>query len=405
MTPTAKQVEAFRLCKQKDSILLYGGSGSGKTRLLTWVNVVRALRYPNTRHIIIRHRFNAAKASIWLDTLPKVLAEFPGTYTVSETDHFVKFFNGSELWVDGLDNADRAEKMLGREYTSIYFNECSQLSFPSVELMIGRLRLSPEGCRLRAYYDCNPTSHRHWTHDTFIKRVEPQTGKPIRDTTGNEVGAILINPADNPHLPPDYIARLEGMTGNRRKRFLLGEWTTPEGAIFENWDIVDEIPEEVQRRGRRRAGLDYGFTVDPAALVDCYLYGDDLYVDELIYQTGLLNTKLFDLTLNAVGASVIIVADSSEPKSNAEARNRGLNLRGAEKGRDSVRAGIDWLLSKRIHVTRRSQNLIQELETYAWRIRDGKPEPVPEGGNDHAIDAIRYACEAWMSGTLQVFAR
>jgi len=90
--------------------MLYGGARSGKTLLFTSCIIARAVLYPGSRHLIARLRFAHAKLSIWLDTLPNALREIVGEggpYRLNESDHFVKFGNGSELWVDGLDDKDR----------------------------------------------------------------------------------------------------------------------------------------------------------------------------------------------------------------------------------------------------------------------------------------------------------
>jgi phage terminase large subunit len=123
--------------------------------------------------------------------------------------------------------------------------------------------------------------------------------------------------------------------------------------------------------------------------------GDDLYIDELLYSSGLTNQMLAG-ELKKTGINGPFICDSSEPKSIRELQAAHINVKGAAKGPDSVRQGIDWLLSKRLHVTRRSVSLQAELENYCWREnREGKPMPEPIDDYNHAIDAIRYGCEPW----------
>ena len=62
---TEKQREATRLHASKATfILLSGGSRSGKTFINVRDIIVRALKAPNSRHLIARKRFNHDKQSI-----------------------------------------------------------------------------------------------------------------------------------------------------------------------------------------------------------------------------------------------------------------------------------------------------------------------------------------------------
>lgn len=121
--------------------MLFGGSRSGKTFLLVRNTILRALKAARSRHAILRYRFNHIKASIILDTFPKVMRLcFPGVeYELSKTDWYVRLPNDSEIWFGGLDDKERTEKILGQEYATLYFNECSQLPYGSVAIAITRL--------------------------------------------------------------------------------------------------------------------------------------------------------------------------------------------------------------------------------------------------------------------------
>ena len=165
-----KQEEAQRvLASEATHIMLFGGSRSGKTFLLVRNVVLRALKAPNSRHAILRFRFNAIKSSVVMDTFPKVMQiAFPGvTFTLSKTDWFAKFSNGSEIWFAGLDDKERTEKILGMEFATIYLNECSQIPWGSVGIAVTRLAQKAtqviqgrdeKPLRPRMYYDCNPPS-------------------------------------------------------------------------------------------------------------------------------------------------------------------------------------------------------------------------------------------------------
>jgi phage terminase large subunit len=139
---TPKQAEAQNfLSSIAMYVMLFGGSRSGKTFLHVRNVIMRALKAPSSRHLIARFRFNHLKASIILDTFPKVMALcFPKVkYELSKTDWFVSFANGAEIWFVGLDDRDRTEKVLGLEFATIFLNECSQISWQSVQTILTRL--------------------------------------------------------------------------------------------------------------------------------------------------------------------------------------------------------------------------------------------------------------------------
>ena len=141
-------------------------------------------------------------------------------------------------------------------------------------------------------------------------------------------------------------------------------------------------------------GLDFGFINDHTALVKTLETDDAFYVEELIYQTGMLNSHIIGKleSLKIKKNYDEIIADSAEPKSIQEIHNAGYNIKGAVKGADSVRAGIDRLQSKPIYVTKRSTNLIKELRSYSWALnKDGISTNKPIDMYNHAIDALRYS--------------
>jgi phage terminase large subunit len=175
----------------------------------------------------------------------------------------------------------------------------------------------------------------------------------------------------------------------------LGQLGEVEGKIYKGWQIIDKIPHEARLE---RRGLDFGYTNDPSALVAIYKYNDGYILDEELYLKGQSNKQLAD-TILANGentSNVLVIADSAEPKSIDEISSYGVNIIGAKKGKDSVNQGIQFVQGQRISVTRRSFNLIKEYRNYLWTTdKDGKIINVPEGGLDHALDALRYGLASY----------
>lgn len=239
--------------------MLFGGSRSGKTFLHVRNVVLRALKAAKSRHAILRFRFNHIKASIIFDTFPKVMELcFPGVqYTLSKTDWYAVLPNQSEIWFGGLDDKERTEKILGQEYATIYFNECSQIPQASRDIAMTRLaqlaEVSP-GVYLtpRAFYDMNPTNKMHWAYKLFIQGIDPETKKLLLNRE-NYV-SYRLNPEDNKeNLSAGYLDTLKALGPRLRKRFLLGEFAdaTP-NALFtdeniELWRVLDDpLPDMVR---------------------------------------------------------------------------------------------------------------------------------------------------------------
>lgn len=394
---TLKQLEAEKMLTSiATRILFYGGARSGKTWLFVIAVIIRALRYDGSRHLIARLRFAHAKVSLWLDTIPHIikLMGIEDKVKWNETDHYLEFRNGSEIWIDGLDDKDRIDKILGREYGTIYFNEMSQIGYSTITTVLTRLAQKIEGMKCKAYFDCNPPSKHHWSYKQFILGEDPDTGKPLDNP--EHYAQLRMNPGDNAeHLPDGYIDEILGhLPEDKKRRFLLGEYGDSEGAIFTNWAIIETVPEDILKHSRRSIGLDFGFSIDPAALVDVHINGNKVYVNELLYEKELTNQQIAVKMKHHKVDRELTQADSAEPKSIHELKMAGCRVVGVQKGADSIRAGIDWLLGKQIYVTRASSNLIVELQEYVWsQNRDGNFEPKPIDDYNHAIDALRYAVD------------
>ena len=213
--------------------MLVGGSRSGKTFFIVRAIVIRALRSPGSRHVIWRFRYNACRASVWLDTFAKVMRLcFPHIeVTPHSQDGYVEFPNGAQLWFAGLDDKERVEKILGMEFASVYLNECSQIAYASALMALTRLAQLAPNISNRFYCDLNPTSTAHWTYKLFVAHVDPLSGKPLDP---KQYAWMRMNPIDNQdNIDGDYMASLDAMPERLRKRFLEGEYVAElDGALW-----------------------------------------------------------------------------------------------------------------------------------------------------------------------------
>lgn len=256
-----RQIEACELLAVKKYSLLYGGARSGKTFILVRNLILRALKAPGSRHLILRLRFNHCKQSIWYDTFPKVMHVcFPGLIAKgNKNDWFWEFPNGSQIWIGGLDEKERVEKILGKEYSTIYFNEASQISFKSYKVALTRLAQRIPELVNRVYLDCNPPNKRHWLYQLFVKHVDPETGRSVNRL--DMFGLLQMNPMDNTkNISEDYIRDvLDEMSERERKRFRDGEFMDDaDGAMF-SWKYLarDRVPKAPE-------GMTITVGVDPA---------------------------------------------------------------------------------------------------------------------------------------------
>ncbi len=256
---TDKQRELLRLLGgQAMHVMAFGGSRSAKTFGFLRTIAFRALAAEQSRHAVLRFRFNHVKASVVADTWPKMLKLcYPEVKVdLDKTDYVAKFPNASEVWFGGLDDKDRTEKILGQEHSTIFLNECSQIPYASRSLAVTRLaqmayhevggKRTP--LRRMMFYDCNPPNKGHWTYQLFIRKRDPETGEGLKHP--EQYASLQMNPKDNAaNLPPEYLQTLAGLPARMRVRFLEGEFAdAAEGALWsietiERWRQTDELPD------------------------------------------------------------------------------------------------------------------------------------------------------------------
>lgn len=235
--PGQRRATALMTGPQRHTLLV-GGARSGKTFLLVRAITVRALREDHTRHAILRYRANAARASIALDTLPKVMRICWPHIQITEhrQDGYFELQNGSQIWIGGLDDKARVEKILGQEYATMYFNECSQIPYDSILVARTRLAQRCHMMRQRAYYDLNPSGSNHWTNLEFGRHVDPISRRPLADPQNYR--RAFVNPNDNAeNLTPEFLASLANLPERQRRRFYEGVYVDEiDGAL---WTLDD----------------------------------------------------------------------------------------------------------------------------------------------------------------------
>ncbi|MDO5553420.1 MAG: phage terminase large subunit [Planctomycetia bacterium] len=256
---TKAQRAAIRLLNgPAGNVMLFGGSRSGKTFVICANVMMAAVQFPGLRVAILRRYLKDVRESILLDTFPKVLrlrfkidrAGFEKM--LNKSDLYLEIGNGSQIWFGGLDDSARVEKILGKEYGLIYFNEVSQIPYTSIEIAKTRLAMKVLHWRNRCYYDCNPTPKNHWVYRMFVEKVcEDRTPLPFAD----DFVSFRMNPGDNArNISRDYLEKTLGaLTGRSRDRFVNGNWSEVcENALWRSETMIDpyrinEIPDDLER--------------------------------------------------------------------------------------------------------------------------------------------------------------
>jgi PBSX family phage terminase large subunit len=261
--PTAVQKKALALLKSgAKHILLFGGSRSGKTTVLVMAIIYRALRFAGSRHLICCYRAKDARSSVLRETLLPRLDDTIGKpgYTYLAHESVVTLYNGSEIWIGGLGDREQADKILGHEYNTIYFNEISQVSYAAVTTAYSHLAMRVPGCRNLFVYDCNPGSPLHWAYRIFVLKKTFLFGERLEKPELYQ--SMTLNPEDNSeHLSEDYISDiLDALPEKQKARFRDGLWVKAEGVIYDKFDetMIIKTADLPERFDRYVTGQDFG---------------------------------------------------------------------------------------------------------------------------------------------------
>jgi phage terminase large subunit len=352
-----------------DVVVNQGGTSSGKTYSILQVLCLKAIEQPDQVVSVVGQDVPNLKSGALRDMQSIVASSHEIQSWIkgyNASDRIFTFHNSSIIEFKSYQDSQDA-KSGKRDY--FFLNEANGISFEIYSELAMRTKK-------QVYIDYNPNA-RFWVHDKLI-------GKE-----GTEL--IISDHRHNPFLPEVIRKKIEALREDDEelwKVYARGMTGKIEGLIYRNWGTIGTIPTEAQLIGM---GLDFGFTNDPTACVLVYRYNGELIIDELLYHKGYTNQDIAQyFTQSGINKSVLIVADSAEPKSIEELRRMGWRVEGANKGKDSILNGIDILKRFRFSVTSRSSNLIKELNAYKWKEKDGNATNVPIDSFNHGMDALRY---------------
>lgn len=411
-TEKQKKGWAMLASRNKTRILFDGGSRSGKTALIAEYLVRRAMQYPRSRQLAARKCLAHARTSLWNDTIKNYLARFVPSelYRCSESALAVRFLNGSEILVAGLDDAERSEKILGNEFITVFLNEATQFSWETVQMAATRLAQKAYGSDGRPavpklVLDCNPRGPRHWLHCVGVRQTDPETGKALSD--GGKWARLSWSAYDNrANLPPEYLAALEALPEVMRNRMLNGVWCDNTGAVYQEFDEGKHVvaPFPIPPDWKRMRAIDFGYTNPFVCLWGALDPDGRLFLYREWYKAS-VRTAVHAETIRRLSGteSYFLTVADHDAAERAELDSLGIRTEPAEK---NVIAGIQRVKCRladagdgkpRIFFFNTLRNLLSEIYDYRWA--DGgngnvnaKEEPVKL--NDHAMDALRYMVAA-----------
>jgi phage terminase large subunit len=379
---------------------LWGGRGRGGSHTATayFLHLITCPGY--FRGYFMREVFSDIRESLWRDFKDRIqendsldendfdLNETSMTATYRPTGNTIMskgFKKSSGNRTAKLKSIAGATHVLIEEFDEISENDFNQLD-DSLRTVKGQLQV------LRVF---NPPPKNHWVwKNNYVLETHPgikgyytakATGSPFHLSVFSTFRDNLVNLNESTVLKflryqqddPEYYATIiEGLISEGKR-----------GRIFRNWKRCVTMPGAYEKF----YGLDFGFSGDPAALVESENHNKDIWIDEKIYTHGLTNSDLSRRMRElGISKSAKIYADSAEPKDIEDLRRMGWNVMEGVKG--SITNGIKFLMEYNIHVTESSKNIWKENEDYCWALDQHKePTNEPEDAHNHANDAIRYA--------------
>lgn len=372
---TERQKEAtLILSGQSKHVALGGGSRSGKSFLLMYSMIIRACK-AKSRHCVLRLNFNHIKRSIVLETFPKVMTVcFPNLgYDLNKTDYIATFPNGSQIFFAGLDSGDRAEKILGQEFSTLWFNEISQIPYSSVQMAITRLAEKNE-LQKKIYYDLNPSTKSSWAYSMFLKKLDPIDNVPLLNP--NDYSYFQMNPSDNlSNIDNEYLKLLESMPEKERTRFLHGEFNDEsEGQVYHAFVRDKHVKPVTKTNGTIFIGQD--FNVNPmCSVVFQFVDNKFKFLDEVFLE----NSDTFKTSSELIkkgykGSRIIPDSTGRNRKTSGQSdfdilREAGFVIESTYNPfvGDRVNNFNRLLASGRIEIDPKCKKLINDLEKVTWK--------------------------------------
>lgn len=383
----------YRVCK--------GSRASKKSKTTALWYIYNMMKHPQANLLVVRKTYRTLKDSCYTElkwAVKRLCVEHLWEFTKNPLEAtYVP--TGQKIYFRGLDDPLKVTSVtvdigfLCWMWIEEAYEVMSEADFDVLDESIrGEV---PDGLFKQITLTFNPWNEHHWMKKRFFD------APPDPD-----ILALTTNYMCNEWLDAADIKVFEDMKKRNPRRYAvagLGGWGIVDGLVYENWKEEAFDIDEVRRSpGVISAfGLDFGYTNDPSTLF-CGLLDlkeKRLFVFDEMYEKGLSNKKIADTIKDMGYGKERITADSAEPKSIDELKSLGLRVKGAMKGKDSIKNGIQWIQDLEIIIHPRCVNFITEISNYTWdQDKFGNKLNAPIDDFNHLMDAMRYALEKYITG-------
>ena len=382
---------------------IFGGSSSGKSYFIIGQRMILDLLGGKRNYLCVRNVARTLRDSVYNEAVKAIYREGWGElFNINKTDMTITCVqNGCQAILKGLDDVEKVKSITQKKgvITDLLIEEATETDKSTVRNLYKRQRGGDADTPKRVTLSFNPIMQTNWIYEEYFTSIgweEDQTEYASDDLTIMKTWYI-----HNRFLTADDIKDLESETDTYfYEVYTLGNWGILGNVIFTNWTMRD-LSDTYDQFTRRRNGLDFGFSADPAALVVTHYdrAKKTIYIFNELYESGLTN-DLLAIDVKEMIGNDRVVCDSAEPKSIAELVRDGVGATGAKKGKDSVIYGIQWLQQQNIIIDTRCINTRNEFMQYQFKEdRAGNAMRQPVEKNDHIIAALRYAYEDDMDAT------
>ena len=387
-------------------LILMGGRGAGRSTVASQLALSKLTSTEYYRCAIMRYVLGDIRNSIYREILDRaeeneVLDKLDVNEGVMSIKYGVNSINAVGFRKSSGEQKSKLKSLAN--YNCVIVEEADEINEDDFMQLDDSLRTIKGDITIILLLNCPPKNH--W----IIKRwfdLEPIAGvtgffMPVLKQGMDNVNFIRTSFKDNiMNMSADSVANYHNYEITKPDYYynMIAGYVpeTVRGRIYKDWKEIAEIPHEAKLV---RRGLDFGFSNDPAAIVDIYKYNGEYILDERLYKKELKNRELASFLLNINHPDTLVVADSSEPKSIAEIEELGVTILGAKKQKQeedgSKKSYLNWRIAKvqdmKISFTSRSKNLKIEYENYAWmEDKEGNGLNIPIDKYNHLLDALGY---------------
>jgi len=366
----------------EDVFVIRGGQGASKTVSILQL-IIQSLLSSEKEASVLSSELSKMKRTVVRD-YKKICKDWgifktEHDYNKAESKH--EYFTGSYLDFLGADVNDVGK---GFRRDILYINEADKMDIDTAVQFISRA-----GLTIIDYNpDCLFWGDEYINENNFIT-LTFEDNEYLSDSEKRSILDYKTKGFFNTELPFELLFKDDNIKNsywsNKWKVYGLGMVGALDGVVFSNWRQIDAIPPDAKLLGY---GLDFGYSNDPTAIVEIYKYNDKRILNEICYSKGLSNSEISKYIETKLPA----YCDSAEPKSIDELIKYRVNAYPVRKGNDSINYGVQLMQEQSYLVTKKSVNIINELQKYTWA-KDKKTSEAlnkPIDKFNHTVDAIRY---------------